>query len=114
MTAPPAPSVPFQERLAAQRRELKGQLRRTARRRKLEAVALVAPLFLFLLVFFLGPIAGMLVRSVDNSELRTAMPETAAALRAWDGDGGMPPESVFASFARELAVGQQARTLASV
>jgi putative spermidine/putrescine transport system permease protein len=94
-------------------RNLKAQLRRTERRRKLEAAALVAPLLIFLSVFFLAPIVGMLIRSVENAELPTAMPETAAALRQWDG-AGLPPEPVFASFARELAAGQRDRTLAGV
>ncbi|UEM05213.1 ABC transporter permease [Skermanella rosea] len=94
-------------------RNLRAQLRRTERRRKLEAVALVAPLFVFLAVFFLAPIGLMLVRSVDNSELPSVMPDTAAALRQWDGDG-LPPEAVFASFARELAAGQRDRSLSGV
>ncbi|EWY40026.1 polyamine ABC transporter substrate-binding protein [Skermanella stibiiresistens SB22] len=92
---------------------MKAQLRRTERRRKLEAAALVAPLLIFLAVFFLAPIVGMLIRSVENSELPTTMPETAAALRQWDGID-LPPEPVFASFARELAAGQRDRTLAGV
>jgi putative spermidine/putrescine transport system permease protein len=46
-----APTVPWNTSLQA-RSGLKAELRRTQRRRKLEAVALVAPLFLFLAVFF--------------------------------------------------------------
>src|SRR3954451_24992327 len=108
-----APTVPWSERLQVRRDGLKAELRRTQRRRKLEAVALVAPLFLFLAVFFLAPIAGMLLRSLDNSELPSVMPRTAEALRGWDGDG-LPPEPVFAAFASELAAGQRARNLAGV
>ena len=73
----------------------------------------MAPLFLFLAVFFLAPIAAMLFRSLDNSELPSAMPRTAEVLRAWDG-AGLPPEPVFATFASELAAGQKARNLAGV
>ena len=47
------------------------------------------------------PIAGMLVRSVANPELRTVMPQTAALIRDWDG-AGLPDERIFASFAAEL------------
>lgn len=36
------------------------------------------------------PIALLLWRAVDNAELRDAMPQTAAALRAWDGQGAAP------------------------
>ena len=79
--------------------------------RKGQAALLVAPLFLFLLVFFLMPIAGMLVRSVANPELRTVMPQTAALIRDWDGEG-LPDEQMFASFAAELRDAYEARMLA--
>jgi len=108
-----APTVPWNSSLQASAGGLKAELRRTQRRRKLEAVALVAPLFLFLAVFFLAPIAAMLFRSLDNSELPSAMPRTAEVLRAWDG-AGLPPEPVFATFGSELAAGQKARNLAGV
>src|SRR3954467_19275 len=107
-----APTVPWNASLQPSK-GLKAELRRTQRRRKLEAVTLVAPLFLFLAVFFLAPIAGMLLRSLDNSELPSVMPRTAEVLRGWDG-GGLPPEPVFAAFASELAAGQRARNLAGV
>ncbi|HEX6141892.1 MAG TPA: ABC transporter permease [Geminicoccaceae bacterium] len=92
---------------------LKRRLRRVRRVRQLEAVALMAPLLLFLLVFFLLPIAGMLVRSVENPELRAIMPETAAVIRDWDGQG-LPDERILAVFAAELRQSYEERTLASV
>jgi putative spermidine/putrescine transport system permease protein len=55
----------------------------------------------------------MLLRSVDNSELRTVMPATAALVREWNGEG-LPDERVFAAFAAELRAAQEARTLAIV
>ena len=57
------------------------------------------------------PIAGMLVRSVANPELRTVMPQTAALIRDWDGEG-LPDEQIFASFAAELRQAYEARMLA--
>jgi putative spermidine/putrescine transport system permease protein len=96
-----------QERVALRRR-----LRRSERWRRLEAGALVAPAILFLLVFFLLPIAGMLARSVANPELREVMPATAAAIQNWDGEG-LPQEPVFATFAAELRQTYDAKTLAS-
>jgi putative spermidine/putrescine transport system permease protein len=66
---------------AQERAALRRRLRRSERLRKGQAALLIAPLFLFLLVFFLMPIAGMLLRSVDNPELRTVMPHTAALIR---------------------------------
>jgi putative spermidine/putrescine transport system permease protein len=95
----------------AGRAALGRQLRRQARRRRLEAAALMAPLVLYLLVFFLLPIAGMLWRSIDNPELRAVMPQTAAAIREWDGKG-LPPEPVVATFARELGQAYRTKTLA--
>jgi putative spermidine/putrescine transport system permease protein len=82
-------------------RALRRRLRKSERRRRLQAAALVAPLVLYLVVFFLLPIAGMLWRSVDNPELREMMPQTADLIRTWDGEG-LPEEPVFAALAREL------------
>jgi putative spermidine/putrescine transport system permease protein len=90
---------------------LRRQLRRSERRRRLEAALLLAPLFLFLLVFFLAPIAGMLWRSVENTELREVMPGTAAAIAAWSGEG-LPDDQVFAVFAGELGRTYDDKTLA--
>ena len=92
-------------------RVLRRRLRRAQRLRRLEAAALIAPLFLFLLAFFLLPIAGMLVRSVENPELRATMPETAALVRAWDGEG-LPDERTFRALAAEMRATYEARTLA--
>jgi putative spermidine/putrescine transport system permease protein len=92
---------------------LRRRLRRSERLRRWQAALLVAPLLLFLLVCFLLPIAGMLLRSVDNPELRTVMPATAALIRDWNGEG-LPDEQVFATFAAELRAARDARTHAIV
>jgi putative spermidine/putrescine transport system permease protein len=96
---------------AQERAALRRRLRRSERLRRLEAALLVAPLFLYLLVFFLVPIAGMLWRSVDNPELREVMPHTAQAIGTWNGQG-LPGEPVFATFAAELREAYEAKTLA--
>lgn len=51
-----------------------------------KALALIAPLFLFLLAVFLVPIAILLTRAVDNREVSAVLPKTAAALAGWQGD----------------------------
>ncbi len=51
-----------------------------------KALALIAPLFLFLLAVFLVPIAILLTRAVDNREVAAVLPKTAAALAARQGD----------------------------
>jgi putative spermidine/putrescine transport system permease protein len=96
---------------ARERAALRRRLRRSERLRRLEAALLLAPLFLYLLVFFLLPILGMLWRSVDNTELRAVMPRTAEAIGAWDGEG-LPDERIFATVASELREAYAAKTLA--
>ena len=51
-----------------------------------KALALIAPLFLFLLAVFLVPIAILLTRAVDNREVSAVLPKTAAALAGGHGD----------------------------
>ena len=92
---------------------LRRSLRRAERRRLLGNLSLTLPLLAFLLVFFLAPIVSVLTRSVENSQVSSVLPETAAALRAWDGQG-LPDETVMATFAAEAAAAQKAKTLAAV
>ncbi|MDX6749131.1 ABC transporter permease [Geminicoccaceae bacterium 1502E] len=91
---------------------LRRQLKRAERRRKLGAAMLVAPLFLFLLVFFVLPIGSMLIKSFDNSEMRQAMPQAAQAMRDWAGEG-VPPEPVVAAVAQGMRASFKDRSLAS-
>ena len=96
--------------VAKERAALRRRLRKGGRLRRLQAAALVGPLVLYLVVFFLLPIAGMLWRSVGNPELREVMPQTADMIRAWDGEG-LPDEPTFAAFAKELRGAYQDKTL---
>lgn len=104
--------IALSQRAVPDRAALGRRLRRVQRLRQLKAAALVAPLFLFLLVFFLLPVAGMLMRSVANPELREVMPHTADAIGAWGGEG-LPDERVFEVFAAEMRQTYEARTLAT-
>ena len=88
--------------MAADGVPLKIKLRRAERMRKVWALALVAPLFVFLVVAFIVPIFSLLSLSVEDPEVSDALPETAAAFRAWDGEG-LPPPEAMTIFARELA-----------
>lgn len=92
---------------------LKVSLRRAMRRNRIKAVLLVAPLLLFILFTFMIPIVQMLWRSVDNPELRAAIPETLALLEQWDGED-TPPEEVYAVFAAEMKAGREAKTIGKV
>src|SRR5690625_3172510 len=53
-------------------------------RRQLTALALVAPLLIFILFAFAAPIASMLYRSVYSPQVAGLIPETVAALSVWD------------------------------
>ncbi|MEO1018641.1 MAG: ABC transporter permease [Pseudomonadota bacterium] len=90
--------------------ELKARLRKAQRRQRLRAFMLVVPLLAFILVTFAVPIFMMLYRSVDNPEVVGNIPETAALLAEWDGQG-LPDEPVFASMARELGAAAENRTI---
>jgi len=90
---------------------LRRAMRRADRTRRLKAVALVAPLFLFLLVAFVIPIVVMLFRSVDNPELGASLPRTSEAIAAWDSTG-TPDEPVYAALAADLMAEREARALA--
>src|SRR5262245_63568000 len=69
------------EQLAAKRR-----LARLHSIGRWKALALIAPLFVFLLAVFLVPIAILLTRAVDNREVSAVLPKTASALATWHAD----------------------------
>ena len=82
--------------LAADGTPLKASLSRALRRQKIRALALIAPLLLFVVITFIIPIATMLFRSVENQIVSNTMPEAAIALEAWDETSGEAPgEDVF-------------------
>jgi len=72
--------------------------------------ALVAPLMAFLAVGFLGPVLMMMARGVTDHELATAWPQTAEALREWDGDG-VPDDRLARTLGAEIAASRRAGTL---
>ncbi|BBK32308.1 polyamine ABC transporter substrate-binding protein [Allostella humosa] len=77
------------------------------------AAALVAPLFLFLLVTFLAPIGAMMWRAVGDAEVAPVFPRTLAALQGWDGRA-LPLEPAFAALVADIRQARTAGTLASV
>lgn len=85
---------------------LKRSLERAERKRKLMALALVAPLLIFLLLTFIYPIAQMMFRSVDNPQVVEALPRTLNALERWDGTD-LPGEAVYAALAEDMIADQQ-------
>jgi putative spermidine/putrescine transport system permease protein len=91
--------------LAADGRPLKQSLARSLRNQKLRALALIAPLLLFVVFSFVWPIAVMLFRSVENGEVAKTLPNTIPLLQAWDStDGQLPSEDVYQAFVEDMVV----------
>jgi putative spermidine/putrescine transport system permease protein len=87
--------------LAADGRPLKVSLNRALRRQKLRALALIAPLLLFILLTFVAPILDMLFRSVENQIVSETLPRTVVALEDWDAED-IPGEDTFAMLAYDF------------
>jgi putative spermidine/putrescine transport system permease protein len=90
---------------------LKGDFARIERRKLHRALILIAPVFLFVLVMFVGPIGLFLYRAVDNSIVAGTLPRTVAALEEWD-RRDLPSEAAFAAMAADLREAKQAGTAA--
>ncbi|MCV2867028.1 ABC transporter permease [Defluviimonas sp. WL0002] len=96
--------------LAADGTPLKRSLARALRRQKLRALALIAPLLIFVLLTFVMPIADMLSRSVENDIVPDTLPNTVVALENWDPTTGeLPGEDVYAAFAVDLVAAVDAK-----
>jgi putative spermidine/putrescine transport system permease protein len=91
---PPVESSPAQ---------LKRDLHRAELRKRTAAIALIAPLAIFLLVTFIVPIAALLKRAVENPEVATTLPKTVAVLAAWDRKG-LPADAAYTALADDLAI----------
>ncbi|MCP4010554.1 MAG: ABC transporter permease [Proteobacteria bacterium] len=91
---------------------LKVSLNRALRKRKITALLLVAPLFLFILLTFLGPIFDMLLRSVENKVVVQVLPTTAPLLKEWDASPGeLPDEAIFKAFVEDAHVASVDKTI---
>ncbi|MFY2826359.1 ABC transporter permease [Ruegeria sp. MALMAid1280] len=97
--------------LAADGTPLKKSLARSLRRRKLRALALVAPLLLFVLLSFVIPIVSMLFRSVENGIVAETLPLTVVELKNWDAESSeLPDEALYAAFAKDMVEAVEAKT----
>lgn len=92
---------------------LKAQLKAANRRRTWRAVGLVAPLFLFVAIFFISPIAGLLGQAVHSPEFVETFPRSAKLLKTADSLEALD-EGFYKPFFEELQAAQKARTLGSV
>ncbi len=97
--------------VTADGKPLKASLARALRRQRLAALALVAPLFLFIVLTFIIPIGDMLTRSVENGMVSEILPRTTAALETWDPTGGeLPDEATFEALVLDLQDAKKNRT----
>lgn len=91
--------------LAADGTPLKRSLARSLRVQKLRAMALIAPLLIFVLVSFIIPIGSMLFRSVENGMVAETLPQTVVALEGWNVESGeAPDEQVYQAFVADMVV----------
>ena len=82
---------------------LKISLARAQRRSKIVAFMMVFPLLVFIVIAFIGPIADMLLLSIDNSIVKKILPKSSEALQNWDEySGELPGEAVFAAMVDEI------------
>jgi putative spermidine/putrescine transport system permease protein len=98
---------------AADGTPLKQKLAQTMRREQLKALALIAPLFLFIVLSFLLPIAQMLQNAFYDPDIRETMPQTVAMIADWDGKD-LPSEEIFAAFAADMKAAHKAKTSAKI
>ncbi|WP_061938720.1 ABC transporter permease [Aureimonas sp. AU22] len=68
----------------------------------LRSAGLIAPLFLFLAVFFLWPLWTMVSVSVRDPAVGSVLPRTAAAISSWSGEG-VPDAETQAALVADLA-----------
>ncbi|WP_299047585.1 ABC transporter permease [uncultured Tateyamaria sp.] len=95
---------------AADGTPLKRSLARALRRQKIRALALIAPLLLFVLITFIVPIASMLFRSVENEIVGNTLPMTVEALADWDArSGALPDEAVFEAMYFDMFLAAEAK-----
>jgi len=82
---------------------LKISLARAQRRSKIVAFMMVFPLLLFITIAFIGPIADMLMLSIDNTIVKEILPKSTEALQSWDEySGELPDEAVFAAIVADI------------
>ncbi len=79
------------------------RLRKAERRGQLRAYALIAPLFIFVLLSFLLPLGTVLFNSFHDPVVPKGLPRTVQALAEWNGPRDqIPPEPVYAALAQDL------------
>lgn len=97
-------------RAAGDAPDLRRKLRAADRRKRLTALALLAPAVVLLVVAFAWPIVSLLTNAAHAPEFREATPRLSAWLDDWDGET-LPGEAAFALVAAEFGAAYDAKTL---
>ncbi|MBS1302970.1 ABC transporter permease [Loktanella sp. SALINAS62] len=91
--------------LAADGTPLKKSLNRALRKQKIRALALIAPLLIFILATFIYPIGEMLFRSVENQIVGEVLPRTVRVLADWESENDpVPGDAVFSALTKDMMV----------
>ena len=90
------------ELLTADGRPLKESLQRSLRRRKLTALALVAPAIVFLFVLFGMPVLYLMTWSVDDKLINEVFPRTFDIYEQWGGEE-LPSEAHYEAMFKDIA-----------
>jgi putative spermidine/putrescine transport system permease protein len=91
------------------------RLRKAERRGQLRAYALIAPLFIFVLLSFLLPLGTVLFNSFYDPVVPKGLPRTVQALAEWNGPRDqIPPEPVYAALAQDLQEAVQGQSQGAI
>ena len=82
------------------------QIATAERRGHVRALALILPVFLFIVVSFAIPVVLLLSRAVIDPSIVSNLPRTVAALADWDGKE-LPPETAYAALVADLRAGNE-------
>jgi putative spermidine/putrescine transport system permease protein len=107
------PVTPDSIMRAADGTPLKQKLAQAQRAAQMKALALIAPLFLFIVISFLVPIGAMLMNAFYDPDIHDQMPQTVAAIETWDGRS-LPDETVFAAFVADMKAAHRAKSSAQI
>lgn len=77
------------------------QIATAERRGHVRALALILPVFLFIIVSFAIPVTLLLSRAVIDPSIVSNLPRTVTALADWDGKD-LPPETAYAALVADL------------
>lgn len=81
------------------------------RRQTVVSLMLIGPLVVFIVFAFVLPLITMLFYAINNPEVRTALPQTLAALHSWDG-AGQPPPAAYDALVADITAAPEPSVLA--